>query len=226
MIEGERVRHDAVAAHEAGRRHESGDAAERRGAAYRASGVGATSRTSPAASAAPEPLDEPPVKCARFHGLRAGGHGRSNDGPPCELVRYELAYEDGASLAQFARCRGVLVGNVVDRDLRAAARENAFGVVDVFQRERDAVQRPAQRPAAISVSAFRFRLRLIGRDGDERIQLRFERRCDAATHRSARRESLRVAISDEASAIRVREACGRRQPFRFLLATLHCRLPQ
>src|SRR5215212_7485873 len=37
----------------------------------------------PAASAAPEPLDDPPVKCARFHGLRAGGHGRSNEGPPC-----------------------------------------------------------------------------------------------------------------------------------------------
>src|SRR6266550_1348101 len=39
--------------------------------------------TNPAATAAPEPLDEPPVKCSRFHGLRAGGQGRSNDGPPC-----------------------------------------------------------------------------------------------------------------------------------------------
>src|SRR5205085_11091533 len=39
--------------------------------------------TSPAATAAPEPLEEPPVKCARSHGLRAGGHGRSKDGPPC-----------------------------------------------------------------------------------------------------------------------------------------------
>src|SRR6478672_5443012 len=36
----------------------------------------------PAASAAPEPLEEPPVKCSRFHGFLAGGHGRSNDGPP------------------------------------------------------------------------------------------------------------------------------------------------
>src|SRR3984893_6863810 len=33
--------------------------------------------------AAHEPLDDPPVKCSRFHGLRAGGQGRSNDGPPC-----------------------------------------------------------------------------------------------------------------------------------------------
>src|SRR5262245_7343271 len=39
--------------------------------------------TRPAASAAPEPDEEPPVKCAAFQGLRAGGHGRSNDGPPC-----------------------------------------------------------------------------------------------------------------------------------------------
>src|SRR5215831_886969 len=38
--------------------------------------------TSPAATAAPDPDDEPPVKCAVFHGLRAGGHGKSNDGPP------------------------------------------------------------------------------------------------------------------------------------------------
>ncbi len=39
----------------------------------------------PAATAAPEPVEEPPVKCARFQGLRAGGHGRSNDGPACAI---------------------------------------------------------------------------------------------------------------------------------------------
>ena len=38
--------------------------------------------TIPDATAAPVPLDEPPVKCAGFHGLRAGGQGRSKDGPP------------------------------------------------------------------------------------------------------------------------------------------------
>src|SRR6202453_3663301 len=36
----------------------------------------------PAATAAPEPEDEPPGSCAVFHGLRAGGQGRSNDAPP------------------------------------------------------------------------------------------------------------------------------------------------
>src|SRR5205085_8185610 len=30
----------------------------------------------------PEPEDDPPGSCAVFHGLRAGGHGRSKLGPP------------------------------------------------------------------------------------------------------------------------------------------------
>src|ERR1700690_3003283 len=36
----------------------------------------------PAATAAPVPLLDPAVKCSGFHGLCAGGFGRSNDGPP------------------------------------------------------------------------------------------------------------------------------------------------
>src|SRR6516225_9017959 len=39
-------------------------------------------RISPAATAAPVPLLLPAVKCSVFHGLRAGGAGRSKDGPP------------------------------------------------------------------------------------------------------------------------------------------------
>ena len=39
-------------------------------------------RHSPAATAAPEPLDEPPVTLAVFHGLSAGGNGGSWDGLP------------------------------------------------------------------------------------------------------------------------------------------------
>ena len=38
--------------------------------------------TSPAATATPEPLDEPPEKRRASHGFRAGGQGRSKDGPP------------------------------------------------------------------------------------------------------------------------------------------------
>src|SRR5580658_10823420 len=39
-------------------------------------------RIMPDATAAPVPDDDPEVKCAGFHGLRAGGHGRSKLGPP------------------------------------------------------------------------------------------------------------------------------------------------
>src|SRR4051812_9316148 len=39
-------------------------------------------RIIPAATAAPVPDDEPAVKCSGFQGLRAGGQGRSKDGPP------------------------------------------------------------------------------------------------------------------------------------------------
>ena len=38
--------------------------------------------TMPAASATPEPLEEPPGKWLPPHGFTAGGQGRSNDGPP------------------------------------------------------------------------------------------------------------------------------------------------
>src|SRR3546814_16985528 len=36
----------------------------------------------PAARPEPDPLDDPPGWQVRFHGLRAGGQGRSSDGPP------------------------------------------------------------------------------------------------------------------------------------------------
>src|SRR5205823_10510818 len=39
-------------------------------------------RISPAATPAPVPLLLPAVKCSVFHGLRAGGLGKSKDGPP------------------------------------------------------------------------------------------------------------------------------------------------
>src|ERR1700704_3876580 len=37
----------------------------------------------PAATAAPEPEEEPAGEWSRFHGLRAGGNKMSQDGPPC-----------------------------------------------------------------------------------------------------------------------------------------------
>src|SRR5262252_6918295 len=40
------------------------------------------SGNSPAHTPAPEPEDEPPGWCSGFHGLRAGGNGRSKLEPP------------------------------------------------------------------------------------------------------------------------------------------------
>src|SRR5687768_15245805 len=37
----------------------------------------------PADTATAAPLLEPPGTCMGFQGLRAGGHGRSKEGPPC-----------------------------------------------------------------------------------------------------------------------------------------------
>src|SRR5919112_27500 len=37
----------------------------------------------PAATAAPEPDDDPAGEWSRFHGLRAGGNSTSQEGPPC-----------------------------------------------------------------------------------------------------------------------------------------------
>ena len=39
--------------------------------------------TNPAATAAPEPLDEPPLNRSSPQGLRTGGQGKSSEGPPC-----------------------------------------------------------------------------------------------------------------------------------------------
>ena len=72
---------------------------------------------SPAATAAPDPLEEPPVKWPVFHGLRAGGQARSNEGPPWrELVRRQLAEQHAAGLVQARDGGGVLRRHGVGTD--------------------------------------------------------------------------------------------------------------
>ena len=94
----------------------------------------------------PAPLDEPPGRWSGFHGLRAGGHGRSKLGPPS-------ANSQVASLPSRmpppALSRGDELGvgarHVVLAQLRMAGRADAGGLDDVLQRVGDAVQRPAPR---------------------------------------------------------------------------------
>ena len=207
VIERERIRHDAVAAHEPVRRHEPRDAAEGRRTAYRASGVGAQRSGNEAGGqrgaraargASGEVLEVPRIARGRPRQIERRSAVR-------ELVRQQLAEEDGARVAQSARRRRVFVGNVVDRDLRAAAREYAFGVVDVLERERDAVQRlREQRPAAISASA-RF-ASSVARSAVTVMNAfncgsSASIRCSSASV-SSTGESLPLRISDDASAIR------------------------
>ena len=82
MVERERERQNTGAAHETVGRLDAGKVAEGRRCSDRASGIGAVPpRTKLAATAAPVPLEEPPVKCSLDHGLRGGGKGKSKLGP-------------------------------------------------------------------------------------------------------------------------------------------------
>src|SRR6202008_1898547 len=70
-------------------------------------------RISPAATPAPVPLLLPAVKCSVFQGLRAGGLGKSNDGPPsanlCVVVLPISTVPAAASFsAQVASTSGIL----------------------------------------------------------------------------------------------------------------------
>ena len=49
--------------------------------------------TSPAATAAPDPEEEPPGYRFRFHGLRAGGQGKSKEGAKSEKGDLAESYE-------------------------------------------------------------------------------------------------------------------------------------
>ena len=114
-------------------------------------------RISPAATPAPVPLLEPAVKCSVFHGLRAGGQGRSNDGPPsANSCVVSLAHQHGAGCGQLHRAGRIGVRDVVAQDLRLAGRRDALGIDDVLQADRNAVQRTASdRRAMIAASAAR-----------------------------------------------------------------------
>src|SRR5262245_16877735 len=76
MVERERERQKAGAAHETAGRPDAGKAAE----GPKSEPVPPS--TKPAATAAPLLLEEPPVKCSLDHGLRGAGNGKSRLGPP------------------------------------------------------------------------------------------------------------------------------------------------
>src|SRR4029077_6516012 len=89
--------------------------------------------TSPAATAAPVPLEEPPVKRLKSHGLRAGGQGRSNEGPP---RANSWVASLPTTIAPASRSRldreGVFLRHMVLHDLGMAGRGDAGGLVNVL----------------------------------------------------------------------------------------------
>ena len=137
-------RDDAVVADATVGRPDAGDAVDRRGQADRAARVGAdgtetTARrdrhTRAPAGAGRETLDVPWVA----HGavVRIG-----RGAPPRELVHVGLADEDRTRPAQAFCNAGVGIGQPVAEHLAARSRARAAQRDVVFQRDRDAVQRP------------------------------------------------------------------------------------
>src|SRR5437763_8959434 len=88
--------------------------------------------TMPAASATPEPLEEPPGK----------RRPRQIERRPAdsELVRGELAHHDAAGRHETRRYRGVRGRHVVDQHLRMCGRRQAGKVYDVLEGEGYAMQ--------------------------------------------------------------------------------------
>ena len=133
-------------------------------------------RISPAATAAPVPEDDPAVKCSRFQGLRAGGHGRSNDGPPkansCVASLPSITVPASAHFVDGVR---VARRHVVLQELGMRRRADAGGVVDVLVGDRDAVERAAQRARHLPrLGGLGVGQRALLRHHQERIELRIE----------------------------------------------------
>ena len=92
----------------------------------------------PHATAAAEPLLEPPGVCARFHGLRVGGGSKL-----AYCVVTVLPTRTAPGLAESLHHRRVLAGDAVLPQPRAARRRPVEHVDDVLDADGDAVQRAA-----------------------------------------------------------------------------------
>jgi hypothetical protein len=86
-------------------------------------------------------------------------------------VHRELAEDDGAGLHELRGDRRVLAGHVLGEHLRAAGHPNAGHRDQVFQGDRDAVERtPALAPRQLGVGGPGLCERAIRRDGDVRLE--------------------------------------------------------
>ena len=131
---------------------------------------------SPAATAAPVPDDDPAVKRSLFQGLRAGGHGTSNDGPPkANSCVASLPSMTAPASAHFFDGVRVARRHVVLQEPGMRRRADAGRVVDVLVGDRDAVERSAQRARHLPrFGGLGVRQRALLGHHQERIQLRIE----------------------------------------------------
>ena len=114
-----------------------------------------------------------------------------------ELVGLQLAQQYATGFKQQARGGRVFRGNIFFADLGTTGRQDALGVVDVLQRERNAVQRPAVTSSRdIGFGYACLLAREVESARDERVQLRFES-LDALDQRFGVFERREFARADE-----------------------------
>ena len=96
------------------------------------------------------------------------GHTQGN------LVHIELTQQHGPGSLQLFNRRRILLGDILRKEFRAGRGTHTLRVIQVFQRQRHAVQR-AKRAAFQRLAALRFGLRLAGA-----LQSRLRRQRDEA----------------------------------------------
>ena len=166
--------------------------------------------TNPAAIAAPAPLDEPPVKCSRFHGIARRRPGEVEGRAAMrEFMGRELAEQHPAGLVEPRDGRRVLGRDIIRADPRVAGRADAGGAVDVLQPERNAVQRPAIIAGHdLALGGPRLLPRPLGGRQQKGVELRVER-FDARDQRVGQLDRGEPALFDQTRRV------GDRQPMQF-----------
>ena len=131
---------------------------------------------SPAATAAAEPDEDPPVMRCKSHGFFTGPNALTMPLPPnANSCRFSLPISTAPACFNWRTSTASCGGNPIAELIAGCRGKNAGGIEQVFQPNRNAVQRPS--PSARH--DFRFSLprllqRKLRRDGDESVQGRIQ----------------------------------------------------
>ncbi len=151
-------------------------------------------RIRPGGTAAPVPLLEPPVKWSGFHGLRAGGHGRSKDGPPSanscvDSLPISTVPASTSFTAQVASVPGTLPINCADWQVVRIPLVSIMSFSPIGMPSSG----PSAVPAIPRLGGLRIGQRAIICDGDEAVERGIQSRdlCQALLGEFDRRDRLR-----------------------------------